>query len=127
MTVLYFVWVKYLVIKELTIVTLFAQVFVMRHQMICCQFLCFSIRLFCGFLKNHKISAAALLLHTNRPSAVPVESHTYNDSVTRVARRLQVPTMCSRDILLQANGYHLSRVQSDQMVLEMIRGVRLVR
>ncbi len=47
---------------------------------------------------------AALLLHTNHPSAVSVEFHNYNDSVMRVAGRLWVPTMCSRDILLQAKG-----------------------
>ncbi len=33
-----FAGVKYLVITELTIATLFAQVFVMRHQMSCCRF-----------------------------------------------------------------------------------------
>jgi hypothetical protein len=32
-----------------------------------------------------------------------------------------VPTMRSRDILLQAKGDHLDRVHSDQMVPEMIR------
>jgi hypothetical protein len=68
----------------------------------------------------------ALLLHTNRPSAVPVEFHNYNDSVTRVAGRLRVPTMRSRDILLQAKGDHLGQVHSGQMVLEMIRWRRLV-
>jgi hypothetical protein len=35
--------------------------------------------------------------------------------------------MRSRDILQQANGDHLNRVHSDQMVLEMIRRGRLVR
>ncbi len=61
-----FARVEYLVITELTIATVFAQVFVMRHQI-----------------------------------------HNYNDSVTKVARRLWVPTMRSRDILLQAKGDHL--------------------
>ncbi len=42
----------------------------------------------------------------------------------RVAGILQVPTMHSRDILLQAKGDYLD---SDQMVLEMIRRGRLVR
>jgi hypothetical protein len=45
----------------------------------------------------------------------------------RVAGILLVPTMHSRDILLQAKGDHLDRVHSDQMVLEMIRRGRLVR
>jgi hypothetical protein len=70
---------------------------------------------------------AALLLHTNCPSIVPVEFHNYNDSVTRAAGRLLVPTMRSRDILFQAKGHHLGRVYSDQMALEMIKQVRLVQ
>jgi hypothetical protein len=45
----------------------------------------------------------------------------------RVARILRVPTMHSRDILLQAKRDHLDRVHSDKMVLEMIRQGRLVR
>ncbi len=45
----------------------------------------------------------------------------------RVAGILRVPTIRSRDILLQAKGDHLDRVHSDQMVLEMIRRGRLVR
>jgi hypothetical protein len=53
-------------------------------------------------LKNHKIPPAALLLHTYCPSAVPVKFHNYSDSLMRVAGRLQVPTMHSRDFLLQA-------------------------
>ncbi len=36
--------------------------------------------------------------------AVPVEFHNCSDSVTRVARKLRVPTICSRDILHQAIG-----------------------
>ncbi len=98
---------------ELTIATLFTQVFVMRHQMTCCRFLCFSIRLTCGLLKNHRTPPAALLLHTNRPNAVPVEFPNHNDSVTRVARRLHIPTMRPRDILLQAKGIIL--VESTQI------------
>jgi hypothetical protein len=47
---------------------------------------------------------AALLLHTNRPSAVSVKFHNYNNSDRRVAGRLRVPTVHSRDILLQAKG-----------------------
>ncbi len=49
-----FVRVKYLVITELTVATLFAQMFVMRHQMSCCRFLCFSSGLTCDLLKNHR-------------------------------------------------------------------------
>jgi hypothetical protein len=59
-------------------------------------------------------------------SAVPVKFRDYKDSVMRVARILWVPTMRSRDILLQAKGDHLSQVHSDQMVLKMIRQGRLV-
>jgi hypothetical protein len=68
---------------------------------------------------------AALLLHTNHPSAVPVKFH-YNDSAMRVARGLRVPTMHSRDILLQAKEDHLDQDHSDHMVLEMIWLGRLV-
>ncbi len=59
-------------------------------------------------------------------SAVPVVFQNQKDSVMRVAGILWVPTMRSRDILLQANGDHLDRVHSYQMVLEMIRRGRLV-
>ncbi len=45
----------------------------------------------------------------------------------KAAGILRVPSMCSRDILLQAKGDHLDQVHSDQMVLEMIRPGRLVR
>jgi hypothetical protein len=48
---------KNLVITELTIATLFAQVFVMRHQMTSCWFLSFSSGLTCGLLKNHRTSS----------------------------------------------------------------------
>ncbi len=45
--------------------------------------------------------------------AVPVKFHDYKDSVMRVAGILWVPTMHSRDILLQAKGDHLGQVHSD--------------
>ncbi len=115
---------KYLVIMELTIATLFARVLVTRHQMSCCQFFYFSSGLTCGLLKTIEPPSSFV---ANSPSAVPVIFHNYNDSATSVARRLQVPTMRSRDILLQAKGDHLDRVHSDQMVLKMIRQGRLVR
>jgi hypothetical protein len=83
-------------------------------------------RLTCGLLKTIE-PPAALLLHTNRPSSVPVEIHNYNDRVMRVAGRLQVPTMHSGGILLQAKGDHLDRVHSDKMVLKKIRQGSLVR
>ncbi len=117
-----FVRVKYLLIMELTIATLFAKVFVMRHQMSCCRFLCFSN----GLLKNHR-TPSSFVASYQRPSAVPVEFHNCNDRVTKVAGKLQVPTMCSGDILLQARGDHLGQIHSDQMVIEMIRRGRLVR
>ncbi len=55
-----------------------------------------------------------------------VEFYDYKDSVMRVAGILQVPTMHSKDILLQAKWGSSWRVHSDQMVLEMIRWGRLV-
>ncbi len=120
-TALCFAKVKYLVITELTIATLFSQVFVMMQQMSFCQFLYFSSRLICGLLITHRTPPAALLLHTNRPSAVPVKFKNYNDSVTRVAGRLRVLTMSLRDILLQDKEDHLDQVHAEQMVLKMIR------
>jgi hypothetical protein len=41
-------------IAELPVATLFAWVFVVRHQMSCRRFLCFSSQLTCGLLKNHR-------------------------------------------------------------------------
>ncbi len=49
-----FAGVKYLCVNGTDNCNLFAQVLVMRHQMSCCQFLCFSSRLTCGLLKNHR-------------------------------------------------------------------------
>jgi hypothetical protein len=60
-------------------------------------------------------------------SAIPVGFRDYKDSVMGVTGILRVPTMCSRDILLQVKGHQLGRVHSDQMVLERIRPGRLVR
>jgi hypothetical protein len=78
--------VKYLVITELTIATLFARIIVMRHQMSCYRFLCFSSGLTCGLLKKPYICRTPS--SSNCPSAVPVKFHNYNDSVTRVAGKL---------------------------------------
>ncbi len=61
------------------------------------------------------------------PQCLPIKFHNYNDSVTRAARILLVPTLRSRDIQLQAQGDHLDRAHTDEMVLEMIRRGRLVR
>jgi hypothetical protein len=85
--------VEYLVITELTIATLFAWVFVLRHQMSCCRFLYFSSWLTCGLLKNHRTLqqlCCFIPLAPPPPSAVQVKFHNYNDSVTKVARRLWV-------------------------------------
>jgi hypothetical protein len=43
-------------------------------------------------------------------SPEPVKFRDYKDSVMRVAGILWVPTMNSRDILLQAKGDHIGRV-----------------
>ncbi len=90
------------VITELVIATLFARVLVMKHQMTCCRFLCFSI----GLVTFWKIiePPAALLSHIKHSSAVPVEFHIYDAIVTGVARRLQVPTICSKDICFRPRG-----------------------
>jgi hypothetical protein len=70
---------------------------------------------------------AVLLLHTNCPSAVPVKSHNYNDSVTSVAGRLRLLLFAQGKFCLKPRGDHLGWAHSDQMVLEMIRRGRLVR
>ncbi len=50
-------------------------------------------------------------------SAVPVKFCDYKDSVMRVAGILWVPTMRSRDTLLQAKGDHLGlRSDGSQMI-----------
>jgi hypothetical protein len=66
-------------------------------------------------LGKPKNPPAALLLRTYHSSAVPVEFHNCNDSVIRVAGRLRVPTMRSKDILHQAKGesYWSSPLRSD--------------
>ncbi len=108
-----FEWVKYLAITELTIETLFAQVFVMRHQMSCFRFLCFSSGLTSGLLKN---PPPALLFHTYRPSAVPVEFHNYNDSVMESSREITVSYYVLKGHSASSQGGdHLGRVHSDQM------------
>jgi hypothetical protein len=61
-----FARVKYLVIMELTITSLFAQVFVMRHHMSCCRFPSFPTGSLLAFW-NPKKPPAALLLPTNGP------------------------------------------------------------
>jgi hypothetical protein len=95
-----FARVKYLCDYELTVASLFAQIFVVSHQMTCCQFLCLSIGLV-AFWK------------TIEPSSF-------------VASR-RVPSMRSKDILLQAKGDQLGLVHSVQIVLKMIRWGRLVQ
>ncbi len=70
---------------------------------------------------------ADLLLHTNRPIAILVKFCNNDDSVTRAARILWVPTMRSRDILLHAKGDHLDQVHLDETVLEKIKLGRLVQ
>jgi hypothetical protein len=94
-----FARVKYLCDYKLTIASLFAQMFVVRHQMTCCQFLCLSI----GLVAFGK---------TIEPSSFVASS--------------RVPSMRSKDILLQAKGDHLGLVHSDQVVLKMIMWGRLV-
>ncbi len=54
-----FARVKYLCDYGLIIATLFARVFVVRHQMTCCRFLCILIGHTCGLLKKKPISFVA--------------------------------------------------------------------
>ncbi len=54
-----------------------------------------------GLLKNHR-TPSCFVPHTYNVSARPVDFHNCNDGVMRVARRLRVSTMHSRDILHQA-------------------------
>jgi hypothetical protein len=76
---------------------------------------------------NRKLNEYSITNTKQHASVILVEFYGYKDSVMRVAGLLWVPTMHSRDILLQAKRDHLDRVHSDQMVLEMIRRGRLVR
>jgi hypothetical protein len=70
---------------------------------------------------NRKQNEYRITNTKQQASAVPVGFHAYKDSVMRVAGILWFPTMCSRDILLQAQGYNLGQVRTDQMVLETIK------
>jgi hypothetical protein len=95
-----------------------ALVFVKRHQMSCSRFH--------SFPAGHdplepKQPSSSFIASYQLHSAVPVVFQNQKDSVMRVAGILWVPTMRSRDILLQANGDHLDQVHLYQMVLEMIR------
>jgi hypothetical protein len=70
---------------------------------------------------NRKQNEYRITNTKQQATTVPFKFHDYKDSVMRVAWILWVPTMLSRDILLQVKVDHLGRVHSDQMVLEMIR------
>jgi hypothetical protein len=115
-----FARVKYLVVTELMSATPFAQLFVTRHQMSCCWFLPFQWAHSWPF--GGKEPPNNFVTSSQPRSTTPIVFHNYKDSVMRVAGILRVPTMCSRDILLQqAKKDHFYQVYSDQMVLEMIR------
>jgi hypothetical protein len=102
-TVKYLQGLNIFVIMELTISTLF-----------CPRVSSWGIRSraaeFNFFLAGSLYSPAPLVTSCLNYSAVPVEFHNCNDSVTRVAGRLWVPTMRSRDILHQAKGGSSCRV-----------------
>ncbi len=85
-----FARVEYLVITELTIATLFALVFVMRHQLSCCRFFALPAASLVASWKTIEPSSSSVASYQS-PSAVPVKFHNYNDNVTRVAGRLWVP------------------------------------
>jgi hypothetical protein len=109
-----FARVKYLVIMELTITTLFARVFVMSHQMSCCWFLCLSGGLARGLLETNRTYQQLCCFIPTAP--VNYQSNSIiTDSDTRAARILQNPTIHSRDLLNQVKGNHLDWVHSDQM------------
>ncbi len=59
-----------------------------------------------AFLEPKEPSSSCVTTY-QPPSAVPVEFHTYKDSVMRPAGILLVPAMRSRDILHQAKRDHL--------------------
>jgi hypothetical protein len=56
--------------------------------------------------------SSSVASHLPPPSVVPVKFHNYNDSATRIAGRLLVPTIHSRDILFRPRGIIL--VESSQ-------------
>jgi hypothetical protein len=102
--------VKYLVIMELTIANLFAQVIVVSIRCHAVGFFAFAAGSL-GASWNSKNPPAALLLQNN-PSLVSVEFHNYKDSVMRVARILWVP-IALKDILQKAKGITL--IESNQI------------
>ncbi len=117
--------VKYIMITVLTIATLFASMFVRRHQMSCCMFPSFPAGSIVAFGTQRTLQQLCCFLPPH--SAVQVEFFNNKDSFLRAAEILRAPTMCSRDILQQAKGDHLDWVHSVQLVLEMIRQGRLVQ
>ncbi len=66
-------------------------------------FIVFPAGLLVAFWKTTE-PPAAFLPHTQHANAVPVKFHNCNESVMRVAGKLRVPTMRSRDIMHQAKG-----------------------
>jgi hypothetical protein len=56
---------------------------------------------------NRKQNEYRIMNTKQQASAVVVGFHDYKGSLMRVARILRVPTMRSKDILLQAMGDHL--------------------
>jgi hypothetical protein len=109
------------VITELTIATLFALVLVMRYQMSCCRFLCFTSRLTCGLLKNHRTPKQLYCFMPNTPVQC--------QSSSLIAMIVSWEYTGDYGFLLckLRGGGHLGRVHPDQMVLEMIRRGSLVR
>jgi hypothetical protein len=76
----------------------------------------------CNLWKNQKIEPHISFVPSYQTLQCSTSRVPYcNDGAMRVARRLQVPTMHSKDILFQAERDNLDWVYSDQMVLEMIR------
>jgi hypothetical protein len=126
-TVQYLQGLNILVIKELTIATLFAQVLVMRHQMSCCRFLCLSSELTCGLLKNHRALQQLCCCIPN--TSVQYQSNT----IIAMIVSQEKPKNCGfllcaqRTFCIKPKEDHLGQVHSDQMVLELIRQGRLVR
>ncbi len=103
---------NYLVIKELTIATLSAQVFVVRYQMSCCRFPFFPA----GSLMAFWNPPAALLLHTNHPV-----QYQLNSIITRTVSWEQQGyygfLLCTQGHFSSAKGWGITLIESTQIRL----------
>jgi hypothetical protein len=118
-----FARVKYCEITEVTIATLFARVFVMRHQMSCCRFLCLSSGSLCGLLETHRIPSTFVA------SYQPTQWYQSSSIITMMKSSWDFMGSYSAFKEHSASGQrdNLDQVHSYQMIFKKIWWRRLVQ